>query len=111
VWYNGGPGCSSLLGFIQEHGPCVFDQDATTISDNKWSWNKNANMIYIEAPAGVGFSQTNNPNDMRHNDMTTSQDNLKALTSFFQKFPEFVTNELYITGESYGGVYVPYVAW
>jgi carboxypeptidase C (cathepsin A) len=27
------------------------------------------------------------------------------------KFPEFMTNEVWVSGESYGGVYTPYLAW
>ena len=56
VWFNGGPGCSSLEGLFQEHGPCVITDGETEIKANPFSWNKRANMLYIESPAGVGYS-------------------------------------------------------
>jgi carboxypeptidase C (cathepsin A) len=46
-----------------------------------------------------------------HSDAGSSLDNLDAILSFFEKFPEFLSNDLYLTGESYAGVYVPYLAF
>ena len=56
IWFNGGPGCSSMLGFTQEHGPFVMEDGGSTFNKNDYSWNREANMLYIESPAGVGFS-------------------------------------------------------
>lgn len=56
VWFNGGPGCSSLFGFMQEHGPFKIDDGETEVKYNEYSWNRNASVLYLESPAGVGFS-------------------------------------------------------
>lgn len=111
VWFNGGPGCSSMLALFQEHGPFVFDDGETVIKPNPEPWNKRANVLYIESPAGVGYSHGANEEDRRHNDLTTSEDAFAALQDFFAGFSEFLPNSLYISGESYGGIYVPYLSW
>lgn len=60
LWLNGGPGCSSMFGFAQENGPYIMPDgsDEFETQVNPYSWNKIANVIYIESPAGVGFSYT-----------------------------------------------------
>src|SRR5690242_11683696 len=55
LWLNGGPGSSSLLGMWFENGPYFLNRDMTTYA-NPYSWNGNANIIYIDQPAGTGFS-------------------------------------------------------
>mmetsp|Transcript_20549 Transcript_20549/g.31298 ORF Transcript_20549/g.31298 Transcript_20549/m.31298 type:complete len:186 (-) Transcript_20549:945-1502(-) len=116
IWFNGGPGCSSLLGFIQEHGPWVFEDEASAFGDihaNEYPWNLNANVVYIESPAGVGYSYAAEDVDRTHSDLSQSVDAFIAFEKLMEKFPEFVTqnNKIFISGESYGGIYVPYLTW
>lgn len=61
IWFNGGPGCSSMLGFAQEHGPFVNNDGKNNFVPNEWSWNKRANMLYLEMPGGVGYSYVDDP--------------------------------------------------
>jgi carboxypeptidase C (cathepsin A) len=69
IWFNGGPGCSSMLGFMQENGPRVVDDGETVIKNNPYPWNANANVIWLESPAGVGYSLAETEQDMQTNDM------------------------------------------
>ncbi|ESO96867.1 hypothetical protein LOTGIDRAFT_159616 [Lottia gigantea] len=106
LWMNGGPGCSSVLGLLTEHGPFRIMDDGKTVYYNNASWNLLANMIYLEAPAGVGFSYSDDRN-YTINDDQVAKDNYLALKDFFSKYPEYSSHDFYVTGESYGGVYVP----
>uniref|UniRef100_A0A672ZYP1 Carboxypeptidase n=1 Tax=Sphaeramia orbicularis TaxID=375764 RepID=A0A672ZYP1_9TELE len=109
LWLNGGPGCSSLDGLLTEHGPFLIQDDGVTLEYNKYSWNQIANVLYLESPAGVGFSYSDDGN-YKTNDTEVSMNNYLALKEFFRLFPEFSTNELFLTGESYGGIYIPTLA-
>jgi len=109
LWLNGGPGCSSMLGWAQEHGPAILGNDLNW-SANPYSWNTVANMIYLESPAGVGFSYVTNPDDIKSNDLLSAQENLEALLEWFVRYPELKQNDFYIAGESYAGIYVPTLA-
>lgn len=111
LWFNGGPGCSSMLALFQEHGPFVIDEGQYYLKKNPYPWNERANILYLESPAGVGYSTGDTPNDLIHNDMTQSKDAFAALMDWYAGFPEFLSNDLYISGESYGGIYTPYLAW
>jgi carboxypeptidase C (cathepsin A) len=39
IWFNGGPGCSSLLAFFQENGPWAIDDGETWVKRNPHPWN------------------------------------------------------------------------
>jgi serine carboxypeptidase-like clade 2 len=111
LWLNGGPGCSSIGGgLMTENGPFRINSDGATVSLNPNSWNKVANVIYLESPAGVGFSYSKNESDYNVGDVTTADDAYIFLQGFLQKYPQFAKTLFWITGESYGGHYVPELA-
>ena len=113
LWLNGGPGCSSLDGWANEHGPMQLSLTDAKFHLNEYSWNRAANMIYLESPGDVGFSYVDSKLDyeLYINDDIAASDNLKALLSFFKKFPTMKNKDFYISGESYGGIYVPMLAY
>jgi serine carboxypeptidase-like clade 2 len=112
LWLNGGPGCSSLDGWAAEHGPLTIKTGSDEFTENIYSWNKVANMIYLESPGGVGFSYIDSlvESEIAVDDEITARDNLNALIDFFNKFSELRDYDFYIAGESYGGIYVPTLA-
>ncbi|WCJ35376.1 Serine carboxypeptidase 1 [Euphorbia peplus] len=111
LWLNGGPGCSSLgFGAMEELGPFRVKSDGKTLYRNDHAWNNVANIIFLESPAGVGFSYSNNSSDYTTGDKKTSEDSYTFLLNWLERFPKYKTRDFYITGESYAGHYVPQLA-
>ncbi|XP_007038110.2 PREDICTED: serine carboxypeptidase-like 45 [Theobroma cacao] len=110
LWLNGGPGCSSVgVGAFSENGP--FRPNGEVLVRNGYSWNREANMLYLETPIGVGFSySTNSSSYVAVDDETTARDNLVFLQRWYHKFPNYRQRDLFITGESYAGHYIPQLA-
>ncbi|KAL2539404.1 Serine carboxypeptidase-like 45 [Abeliophyllum distichum] len=110
LWLNGGPGCSSIgVGAFSENGP--LRPNGQVLDRNEYSWNREANMLYLDTPIGVGFSYSTNTSEYGTvNDEITARDNLLFLQRWFLKFPQYAHSPLFITGESYAGHYVPQLA-
>ncbi|KAL1946614.1 hypothetical protein VTO73DRAFT_14718 [Trametes versicolor] len=109
MWINGGPGCSSSMGLLMELGPCSIDTQNKSTNGTVWnpySWNAEANIFFLDQPVGVGFSYA----DFGETVETTEDaaKNIHAfLTIFFETFSDFKGRPLHLSGESYGGRYLP----
>ena len=64
-----------MIGMSYENGPFKFLPNNTNKVANPWSWNKQANLLYIESPGSVGFSI----GSMNHSDESVQEDNLFAV--------------------------------
>ncbi|KAL8172086.1 hypothetical protein V2J09_023890 [Rumex salicifolius] len=112
LWLNGGPGCSSVgSGAFEELGPFRVKKDGKTLHRNPHSWNKEANIIFLESPAGVGFSYSNTTSNYKlSGDNSTAHDSYAFLVNWLERFPEYKDRDFFIAGESYAGHYVPQLA-
>lgn len=107
VWLTGGPGCSSTLALLTENGPCSVNDDGEGTTVNPHSWTEAAHVLWLDQPAGVGFSY-GAENDS--GEEMVGEDAYYFFQAFFQEHPEYAKNPLYIVGESYAGHYVPAIS-
>ncbi|KAK8509425.1 hypothetical protein V6N13_104687 [Hibiscus sabdariffa] len=109
LWLNGGPGCSSIAyGAAEEIGAFRIRPDGKTLYLNRYAWNNLANLLFLESPAGTGFSYTNTTSDLyTTGDKRTAEDAYAFLVNWFERFPQYKHRHFYIAGESYAGHFVP----
>lgn len=108
LWLTGGPGGSSMIGLMQELGPCLINEHGNGTVYNPHGWSKNANIIFIDSPAGVGFSYVEKHHPLPASSFTTAEDLHHFMQIFTTSvFPDLKNRSFHITGESYAGHYVP----
>ncbi|KAF8684459.1 serine carboxypeptidase [Rhizoctonia solani] len=107
LWLNGGPGCSSSTGLLFELGPCNIANNGENTTYNKYSWNTHANMLFLDQPINVGYSYSKNGGV--NTSPVAAEDVWSFLELFVNRFPEY-SGSLHISGESYGGTYLPNIA-
>ncbi|PQE22949.1 carboxypeptidase cpdS protein [Rutstroemia sp. NJR-2017a BBW] len=106
IWLNGGPGCSSLDGLFQENGPFSWQSGTYAPVPNPYSWTNLTNMVWIDQPVSTGFS----PGNALVNDETDVATQFNAFWKNFIDTFSMQGYKVYITGESYAGQYIPYIA-
>ncbi|XP_018718227.2 serine carboxypeptidase-like 18 isoform X2 [Eucalyptus grandis] len=114
LWLTGGPGCSALSGLLFEIGPLQFDysdssENRPVLKLNPYSWTKIANIIFLDAPVGTGFSYATAWRAYNSSDTSSATQTYEFLRKWLMSHPRFLTNPLYITGDSYSGVVVPII--
>ncbi|KAL3903088.1 MAG: hypothetical protein SGILL_010580 [Bacillariaceae sp.] len=127
-WSNEGPGASSLYGLLTELGPLWLSEESLKTDEyrktniptpmyNPYTWTRLGSLLIIDQPAPVGFSYCNNDTTSHScggiawTDELTSLNAHTALQTFYKtKFPCLQDKQLYLTGESYAGIYIPTLA-
>mmetsp|Transcript_74205 Transcript_74205/g.162390 ORF Transcript_74205/g.162390 Transcript_74205/m.162390 type:complete len:511 (+) Transcript_74205:55-1587(+) len=128
MWTNGGPGASSLMGSFTELGPYFVTTESLhteaykstgvpTIFENPFRWTKLGNLLIRNLPPPIGFSYCDpvGPSGDGYscgswNDTKVAKHSANFMRNWMNTFPEYGSHDLYLSGESYAGVYVPMLA-
>ncbi|XP_061946198.1 serine carboxypeptidase-like 18 isoform X2 [Populus nigra] len=115
LWLTGGPGCSALSGIIYEIGPLSFDYAKSSgggkpvFGLNPYSWTKIANIIFVDAPVGTGFSYSTTWEGYHVSDTISAVETYEFLRKWLVDHPKFLTNPLYVAGDSFSGIVAPII--
>ncbi|KAF8904167.1 Alpha/Beta hydrolase protein, partial [Mucidula mucida] len=101
---GGSPGTSRMMNPIFGQSGCILTEDGLVRNPNRW--NEHYNLVALDHPVGVGFSYGTGVNSSRD----TAFDVYDFVQKFFVLYLNLAKNCFYVSGGSYGGVYVPNIA-
>ncbi|KAL0404455.1 UNVERIFIED_CONTAM: Serine carboxypeptidase-like 17 [Sesamum radiatum] len=109
LWMTGGPGCSGLSTILLEMGTIIIDYanckgGPTALKLNEYGWTKAANILFIDQPAGTGYSYSKTLESSLTNDTVSARQTYDFIRKWLINHPKYLENPLYIFGESYAGI-------
>ncbi|KAI4337066.1 hypothetical protein L6164_015524 [Bauhinia variegata] len=112
LWLTGGPGCSALSGVVFEIGPLAFKSEdykggLPNLVVRQHSWTKASSVIFVDLPAGTGFSYVTTERAANQSDWKLVHHGHQFLRKWLIDHPEFLSNKVYVGGDSYSGIPVP----
>ncbi|XP_031092184.1 serine carboxypeptidase-like 18 [Ipomoea triloba] len=115
LWITGGMSCSVLDAIFQQIGPLFiepveYNGSLPRLLPFPYSWTKVASFIFLDFPAGVGFSYATTAESLQSNDLLVSSNAYEFLQKWLIDHPEFLSNPFYVGGHSSAGIKVPIVA-
>ncbi|KAL5988272.1 hypothetical protein ACLOJK_036035 [Asimina triloba] len=118
LWLTGGPGCSAWSGLVYEIGPLYFEYalyngTLPSLKLREYPWTKISSVIFVDSPVGTGFSFSSGSKDYVLDDIKTAKEVYQFLIKvggpWLIAHQEFLSNPLYIAGDSYCGLILPVV--
>lgn len=111
LWLTGGPGCSSFSGLAFEIGPIAFKLEkyngsVPTLVLRPQAWTKACSIIFVDLPVGSGFSYGYTPH-LQRSDFGLIKHASQFLRKWLIDHPRFLSNQVYIGGDSYSGIPIP----
>ena len=94
VWLQGQIGVTSLVGALLEFTP---------------KWTENFNLLFVDAPLGVGLSRTQSLSDIASSSEEIASQVIHFLEKIFNRHTEFKTPRVIIAGEDYAGHTIPLI--
>ncbi|XXQ35476.1 Carboxypeptidase [Plasmodiophora brassicae] len=109
LWLTGGPSCSSEMAIFYESGPYRLDSNGNAI-ENPYSWNNQATIVFVDQPVGTGYSYATSANDNVRTEQQLADNMYEFLQGLLVQFPQYSSLPFFITGESYAGIFIPFIA-
>lgn len=85
-----------MTGLFMELGPASINSHIKP-DYNKFSWNSNSSVIFLDQPVNVGYSYSDTATKST---AAAAEDVYAFLTLFFEKFPQYGKQDFHIAGES-----------
>lgn len=114
LWLSGpdGYGVSSIRDMFFKNGPYKildfpgpYGEDTLKMAQNPYKMNKYAHIIWLDEPAGGGYSYSNTSQPVKSFE-EAADDICEFLIKFYAKYPRFKENDLFLSGDGAAGTIV-----